>query len=372
MRITVHPSPFPLTLGESLPSLTVAYRTWGTYDPDAFEGRGNAVLVCHALTGDADVPQWWPGVVGEGRALDARRHFIIGSNILGGCCGTTGPLSEDPRTDRPYGLDFPTVTVQDMVAAQAALLDALGVTRLLLVTGGSLGGMQALAWAILHPERVATAFVAAAPWASPPLAIAWNEIGRQAILTDPDFSPRALPGGGPHRGLAVARMLAMTTYRSSRDFDGRFGRAEIPVDRDPAYERAGSYATQVPPDFRFRPAFQVESYLHYQGEKLVRRFDAHSYLYLTKAMDLFDAATLPRPRTEGPRPAVRTLAVDSDLLYPPKEVKAMEENLRRLGYPVSFTQIQSTYGHDAFLLEGAAMSREISSFLNEVVSGPEA
>jgi len=368
-RVTLPRAPFPLALGESLPSVDVAFRTWGAYDPAASDGRGNAILVCHALTGDADVSQWWPGVVGEGRALDPGRYFIIGSNILGGCRGTTGPLSPDPRTGRPYGLEFPTVTVQDMVAAQAALLDALGVEKILLVTGGSLGGMQALAWALLHPERIGSAFVAAAPWASPPLAIAWNEIGRQAILTDPHFSETASTDEGPSRGLAVARMLAMTTYRSGRDFEGRFGRSGIPKGLDPTYQRAGAYRTQAPPGFRFRPAFQIESYLHYQGEKLVRRFDALSYLYLTRAMDLFDGSELQGPHPAGGLPPVRSLAVDSDLLYPPKDVDAIRKHLAHLGYPASHVRIGSPYGHDGFLLEGEAMSREISSFLDEVLSG---
>lgn len=347
--------PFALTSGESLPEVRVAVRTWGRPRPEG------AVLICHALTGDADAASWWPGVVGPGKAIDPERHFIIGMNILGGCHGTTGPLSLDPRTGRPYGLSFPTISVEDIVAVEAATLKEMGVRRLHLVAGGSLGGMQALAWALLHPALVDHALVAAAPWASPPLAVAWNAIGRQAILHDPDFlgGARPAPGRAP-RGLAIARMLAMTTYRSHENFHAKFGREEAGGD-DPVARRFGPYATEVARGSRFAPRFAAETYLHYQGEKLVRRFDAFTYLYLTQAMDLFDAHLLAsrRRRAKG-LPRVMCLSVSSDILYPPAEVVRAAHELDRLGYPVLTEEIASPVGHDAFLIEGEAVGRAIS------------
>ncbi len=353
-EVVLRARPFRLTSGEMLPEVRVAVQTWGHPTGD------NAVLVCHALTGDADAASWWRGVVGPGRALDPEHHFIIGMNILGGCRGTTGPLSLDPRTGRPYGLSFPDITVQDIVAVEAAALKEMGVGRLHLVAGGSLGGMQALAWALLYPAQVDHVLVAAAPWASPPLAIAWNAIGRQAILHDPDFLGGARPGPGrAPRGLAIARMVAMTTYRSHENFHLKFSREET-GDDDPVARRLGPYATEVARNSRFAPRFAAETYLHYQGEKLVRRFDAFTYLYLTQAMDLFDAGLLvPDEPAASDLPNVMCLSVSSDILYPPTEVARIGQELERLGYPVEVEDLQSPHGHDAFLIEGDAVGRAI-------------
>ncbi len=365
-RISLPRRPFPLTGGDSLPEVQVAVRTWGHYDANANRGAGNAVLICHALTGDQDPTTWWPGVVGVGRAIDPKLHFIIGQNVLGGCQGTTGPLSIDPASGRPWGLTFPSVQVADMVAVQADLLEQLGVSHLWLVAGGSLGGMQALAWAMLHPGRLEHALVACAPWASPPMAIAWNEIGRQAILLDPDFANGSDPSGQrAGRGLSVARMLAMTTYRSHQDLHQRFGRDMLDSATDPVFARSGPYATELPRTFRFAPHYQVESYLHYQGEKLRRRFDAFSYLYLTAAMDGFDGAQLTVGQLTGPLPRVHVLGVDSDLLYPEPSVREVCLQLGALGYPASYQQLKSASGHDAFLLEGALVGREIDALLQD-------
>lgn len=365
-RISLPRRPFPLAAGGSLPEVQVAVRTWGHYDASANRGAGNAVLICHALTGDQDPTTWWPGVVGAGRAIDPHHHFIIGQNVVGGCQGTTGPLSIDPASGRPWGLTFPSVRVEDMVAVQADLLDQLGVSRLWLVAGGSLGGMQALAWVLMHPSKVEHALVACAPWSSPPLAIAWNEIGRQAILLDPDFANGADPAGKrAGRGLAVARMLAMTTYRSHQDLIGRFGRDALDADTDPVFVRIGPYATEMPRNFRFAPHYQVESYLHYQGEKLRRRFDAFSYLYLTAAMDAFDAGQLAVGQRSARLPRVHTLGVDTDLLYPEAAVLEVPRRLTALGYPASYHQLRSPSGHDAFLLEAASVGQEINALLGD-------
>lgn len=372
--------PWPLELGGTLPRLRLAYETYGRLSP----AGDNAILVCHALTGDAhpaahgadDAPGWWEGLVGPGCAVDTRRWFVICSNVLGGCRGSTGPLSTDPETGRPYGLRFPVVTVADMVRAQRALLDRLGIRRLALVVGGSLGGMQALAWALLYPERVARVAVIAAPWASSPLSIAWNEIGRQAILLDPEFRGGDYPPGrGPARGLAVARMLGMVTYRSLEHFAARFGRQPVPPGTDPVEERAGDYATRLPAGHPFGLRFQIESYLHYQGEKLVRRFDANSYLYLTRAMDLWDADRYAGGAQRSPRatlPRVRAVGIRSDILYYPDEVREVAGRLAALGYEADYRELDSPHGHDAFLIEAEATGRCIAELLEEAVAAPAA
>ncbi|MBX5477118.1 MAG: homoserine O-acetyltransferase [Clostridia bacterium] len=371
------PGEFALESGARLGPVDIAYQTWGAYDPHAHGGAGNAVLVCHALTGDSDAPGWWAGVVGPGGALDPDRHFIICSNVLGGCRGSTGPGSP-AEGGRPYGLRFPVITVGDMVRAQARLLDALGVERLALVVGGSLGGMQALAWALLFPDRIGGAVVMAAPWATSPMSIAWNEVGRQAILLDPDFAGGDYPpGDGPARGLAIARMLAMTTYRSGESFWLRHGRAEVPPGADPVAERLGAYATQASAGRPSGLRFQIESYLHYQGEKLVRRFDANTYLYLTRAMDLFDADRYAAQGAErraaaaerGRLPSVLAVGIDSDILYTAAEVREVQARLRLLGYPAEYREIRSPHGHDAFLIETEQAAAAIAEGLERALSG---
>lgn len=352
------PGPWRLQLGGVLDEIEIAYETYGRLNA----AGDNAVLVCHALTGDAhpashhpgDVPGWWEGMIGPGRYIDTDRWFVVCSNVLGGCTGSTGAASPHPEDGRPYGLRFPLVTVGDMVRAQQRLVEALGVRRLALVVGGSLGGMQALEWAVTAPHRVERVVAMGAPWASSPQAISWNEIGRQAIMTDPAWAGGAYEGKGPARGLAVARMLAMLSYRSWEDFARRFGRTRPAPGDDPVARRAGDYATRLPEGHPFGLRFEIESYLHYQGEKLVRRFDANSYLYLTRAMDLFDLGAHGDQAWERVREAglrVTVVGIDTDLLYPAEEVRDLHAQLRARGVDAVYREIQSPHGHDAFLLD---------------------
>lgn len=371
-QYTKIPGPIHLALGGVLPEVTVAYETYGTLN----SARDNVVVVCHALTGDShvaahgpeDVPGWWEGMVGRGRAIDTDRWFVVCSNILGGCRGTTGPASIDPTTGRRYGLNFPLITVEDMVRVQKRLLLELGVERVRLVIGGSLGGMQALEWAVTAPDMVDQVLVVGAPWASSPQAIAWNEIGRHAILMDPEWNDGNYePGGGPQRGLAIARMINMISYRSWEDFNQKFGRQPVLPGSDPVADRAGAYATQLPSDHPFRMRYQIESYLHYQGEKLVRRFDAGTYLYLTRAMDMFDCnrhdeSVWQAVRRAGTRFDI--VGISSDLLYPAHEVRGVAEQLRSRQLPVVYHEMQSDFGHDAFLLDLDQMGRIVRQALD--------
>ena len=338
-RVLAHAAPFPLDSGAVLPGLTVAYRTWGTLDEDG----GNAVLVCHALTGSADVDLWWRDVLGPGRGLDPTRDFVVCSNVLGGCDGTTGPLSPRPDGAGAYGAEFPRVTPRDMVRAQAVLLDALGVARLRLVVGGSLGGMQALEWAATYPDRV-EAFAAIAVGARhSPWCVAWSEAQRQALAADPRWRGGRYPADDPPvAGLAAARAVAMVSYRSPASFERRFGR-----ERAPSGE------------------FVVEAWLRRHGDRLVERFDANTYVGLTHAMDAHDLAQGrgPLARVLGglDRPGL-VVAIDSDVLYPPSEQVALTLGLPR----ARLARLASPHGHDAFLLEGRAVSELLSSFRSEV------
>ena len=329
------PGPFALESGFRLPSVTVAYRTWGRLGP-----RGdNAVLVCHALTGSADVDRWWGALLGPGRALDPDRDFVVCSNVLGGCYGTTGPTSLRPGGQRRWGGDFPAVTVRDIVRAQAALLDGLGVRRLRLVVGGSLGGMQALEWALLFPDRVD----AIAPIAVSARHSAWciglSEAQRQAIYADPRWrGGHYPPDDGPAAGLAVARQIAMCTYRSRASLEARFSRDEAA-----------------------NGGFAVESWLHHHGRALVDRFDANTYVTLTEAMDTHDVG---RDRG-GWREALATVntpalvvSIDSDVLYPPVE----QEELAAALPAGRLATLRSPHGHDAFLIEGEAMNELVKGF----------
>ncbi len=277
--------PFHLEGGGVLTDVTIAYETWGELDED----RSNAVLVCHALTGDSHAagraeeghatPGWWDGMVGPGRGLDPSRWFIVCANVLGGCQGSTGPASVDPSTGRPYGSRFPVITIRDMVRTQALLANQLGIERWRAVVGGSMGGMQALEWAVMFPERVGSLVALATTEAASAMQIAWSMVGRRAILSDPNFCGGDYyerdPGAGPHQGLALARQIAHVHYRSEEVFAARFGRRV--VDRLDGKD-----------GFWLGPRFDIEGYLDYQGQKLVRRFDANSYLLLNKAMDLHD------------------------------------------------------------------------------------
>jgi len=339
-RVLRLPETFVLESGEKLPALQVAYRSWGEL---AADGR-NAVLICHALTGSADADDWWPGLIGEGRALDPARHFIVCSNVLAGCYGSSGPIQPHPDDGEPWGSRFPRVTVRDMVQAQARLLDHLGVGELSLVLGPSLGGMQVLEWAASFPQRVR----AIAPIGVSGRHSAWcigiSEAQRQAIYADPNWQQgRYSVADPPAKGLAVARMFAMCSYRSRENFQQRFGRKL----------QAG--------DTRF----SVASYLDYQGEKLVRRFDANTYVRLTQAMDSHDLA-----RDRGEYSAVLAgmdlpaliVSVDSDVLYPPCEQRELAEHLPQARYEV----LHTSAGHDGFLIETDALNAMLVSFMQSL------
>ena len=352
--------PFVLESGATLGPITIAYETYGRLSPR----RDNAVLIVHALTGDAHCAShgrhdpekgWWEDLVGPGRVFDTDRYFVICSNVLGGCQGSTGPASIDPETGRPYGTRFPVVTIRDMVRCQARLLDHLGIERVLTVAGGSMGGMQALEWAVLYPERVRSTIPIAAPARSYPQAIAWNEVGRQAIMNDPDWRGGDYYGTpGPERGLSVARMLGMITYQSDPSMARKFG-------RNLAKDRINPYTIFT--------AFSVETYLHYQGKKLVNRFDANSYLYLTRALDLFDVAQgwgsleAALSRVQSP---MLVVGVTSDILYPTYQQKEIVDTMVRLGKDVEYAEIDSPHGHDGFLIDFPLMEPFLREFLEKV------
>jgi homoserine O-acetyltransferase/O-succinyltransferase len=350
--------PLLLESGGRIEGLEVAYRTYGRLNAD----RSNAILICHALTLDQHVasshpitgkPGWWTTTVGPGLPIDPARHFIVCSNVVGGCMGTTGPCSGDPATGQPYGLSFPVITIADMVRAQAMLLDHLGIDSLLAVVGGSMGGMQVLQWAKDYPERVHSAVCIAAAARHSAQNIALHEVGRQAIMADPEWrdGDYARQGVRPEKGLAVARMAAHITYLSEAALQRKFGRE---------LQRDGL-------SWGFEADFQVESYLRHQGARFVERFDANSYLYITRAMDYFDLAG-GRPLAEAFQRArdVRfcVLSFTSDWLYPTAESRDIVRALNAAGARVSFVEIQSDKGHDAFLLDEPVMRAAIGGFLD--------
>lgn len=351
--------PLRLDCGTDLLNFTVAYQTYGTLNAE----KSNAIVVCHALTSDQFVaephpltskPGWWRLMVGPGLPIDTDRYFVICSNILGGCIGTTGPQDVNPATGKPWGLDFPVITIADMVRAQAMLVDHLGIDKLFAVVGGSMGGMQVLEWAALFPERM----YAAVPIATAPRHsaqnIAFHEVGRQAIMADPDWH-----GGDyqhhdarPSRGLAVARMAAHITYLSEQALTRKFGR-EL-QDRDEV-------------SWGFDADFQVESYLRHQGITFVDRFDANSYLYITRAMDYFDLAKryggVLANAFKGTSVRFCVVSFSSDWLYPTRESRAIVHALNAAGADVSFVEIASDKGHDAFMLDEPDFHRVVAGFL---------
>lgn len=359
---------FPLILesGQTLTDVTLCYEVFGRLNPEG----DNAILVCHALTGDSHVagryrpddpkPGWWDDAVGPGKALDTDRYCVICSNVLGGCQGSTGPSSVNPETGRPYGLDFPIVTVRDMVRAQARLLDLLGVRRLLAVVGGSLGAMQALEWAATYPDRMRGIIPIGGAGRFHPQGIAFNEVQRQAILNDPDFRGGQYYGTpGPVRGLATARMLGMITYRSDESMWAQFGR-DMRSGADPLQQG-------------FAVAYQVESYLHHQGQKLVERFDANSYLYLTRAMDLMDLGRGRGSYEEAHRRIrARVLAVGirSDLLFPTYLQRETVALVQAAGGRAEYLEMDSPWGHDAFLVDFHLIEEPIGRFLRELEEEP--
>jgi homoserine O-acetyltransferase/O-succinyltransferase len=350
---------FEPELGGVLRDVTLAYETWGELD-----GAGeNAVLVVHALTGDSHAAGepppgygrggWWSPMIGPGRAIDTGRNFVVCSNVLGGCYGSTGPGSVDADGGRPYAMRFPVVTIRDMVRAQKRLLDALGVRRLRLVIGGSIGGQQALEWAVEFPGFVEKAVPVAATNVLGPQGVGMSELGRRAIMADPDWQGGDYYGTGrsPDAGLAIARMAGMMTYQSAAGQWERFGRRR--ASRPALYEEFGG-------------RFEIESYLHYQGRDLVGRFDANSYLYLSRAMDLYDVAAgygSEGEAYERIRAEVLFVGISSDWLFPPGEVRATAERTREAGADARYVEIDSLSGHDAFLKDWDELGAALTPFL---------
>ncbi len=352
-------SPLVLDSGKRLAPFQIAYMTYGVLN----DARSNAVLVCHALSGDQFVasthpvtgkPGWWSYSVGPGKAIDTDKYFVICANVVGGCMGTTGPSEIDPATGEPYGLGFPLVTIRDMVRAQAMLLDALGIEQLLCVIGGSMGGMQVLQWAAAYPERVYSAMPIATAARHSAQNIAFHEVGRQAIMADPDWKggDYALAGTRPAKGLAVARMAAHITYLSEAALQRKFGRE--------LHDRNAL-------SFGFDADFQIESYLRHQGMTFVDRFDANSYLYITRAMDYFDLAAdyggVLAEAFRGSKTRFCLVSFTSDWLFPTIENKRVAHALNAAGANVSFVEIESDRGHDAFLLEEPELFDTLRGFL---------
>jgi homoserine O-acetyltransferase/O-succinyltransferase len=339
--------PLKMEAGVSLTPLTIAYQTYGELNA----AKSNAILVCHALTGDQHVANehpitgkagWWHTMVGPGRPIDTNRYFVIASNVVGGCMGTTGPASLNPATGRPYGLDLPLVTIKDMVHAQAMLIDHLGIDMLFCVAGGSMGGMQVLQWVATFPDRVFSAMPIATAARHSSQNIAFHEVGRQAVMADPDWRQgRYLEEGViPTKGLAVARMAAHITYLSDEALQSKFGR---------------KLQDRSAPTFSFDADFQIENYLRYQGTSFVDRFDANSYLYVTRACDYFDLAAdyggSLAYAFKGSKSRFCVVSFNSDWLYPTQASRAIVHALNAGGASVSFVDIETDRGHDAFLLE---------------------
>ncbi len=355
-----HEAPLRLDCGVDLGPFTVAYQTYGTLNAD----RSNVILICHALTGDQFIagthpvtrkPGWWEIMVGPSKPLDTDRYFLICANVLGGCMGTSGPKEINPATGKPWGLSFPVITVRDMVRAQAMLLDHLEIESLFCVTGGSMGGMQVLAWAAYYPERVFSAVPIAAAGNHTAQNIAFHEVGRQAIMADPDWC-----GGdyqnqdrNPTRGLAVARMAGHITYLSEVALERKFGR-RLRQRKEVTYG--------------FEADFEVESYLRHQGITFGERFDSNSYLYITRAMDYFDLAeefdgTLVTAFDKTPT-RFCAISFTSDWLFPTSESRALVHALNAVAANVSFVEIKTDKGHDAFLLDEPELHRVLTGFLD--------
>ena len=352
--------------GRTLGPVTLAYETYGTLD----ETASNAVLVLHALTGDSHAagyydktdtkPGWWDIMIGPGKPIDTERYFVICSNVIGSCMGSTGPSSVDPATGRPYGLSFPVITIGDMVRAQKRLVEHLGVAKLLCAIGGSMGGMQVLEWAVRYPDMVRSAVPLATTTKHSALAIAFNEVARQAIMADPKWQcGDYYDGETPGHGLAVARMIGHITYLSDESMRQKFDRR---------------LQDRCEISFNFEEAdFQVESYLRYQGQKFVDRFDANSFLYVTKAADYFNLEA-----AHGGGSAVSAFAkarcrflvasFSSDWLYPTYQSRAMVQAMKKNGLDVSFVEIEAKWGHDAFLLPNARLSGMLESFLDRAAA----
>jgi homoserine O-acetyltransferase len=343
--------------GATLAAVEVAFETYGTLNAQ----KTNAILVLHAFSGDAHAagishetgkPGWWDNMIGPGKAFDTDKYFVICSNVLGGCRGTTGPASVNPETGCPYAMSFPVITIGDMVRAQKMLVDWFGIKKLLSVSGGSMGGMQALEWAVSYPDQVATAIPIASTARHSAQQIAFNEVGRQAIMADPDWSDGNYYGKQPPgRGLAVARMVGHITYMSDESMREKFGR------------RLRDKETF---SFGFDVDFEVESYLRYRGSQFVNRFDANSYLYITKAMDYFDLTGGQKSLAAALEPArARFLVISfsSDWLYPSYQSQEMVRALRSRNRDVAYVELNSNYGHDSFLVDVAEQTELVRGFL---------
>jgi homoserine O-acetyltransferase/O-succinyltransferase len=352
--------PLKLDAGVELSPFQIAYKTYGTLNAD----RSNAVLICHALTGDQHVASpnpvtgksgWWETMVGPGRPIDTERYFVICPNVVGACMGTTGPGSTNPKTGKPWGLDLPVITIRDMVRAQAMLLDELGIDSLFSVAGGSMGGMQVLQWAASYPDRVFSALPIACSTRHSAQNIAFHEVGRQAVMADPEWrnGRYLVEGGNPRRGLAVARMGAHITYLSDAALHRKFGRR---------------FQDRANPTFSFDADFEVESYLRHQGSSFVERFDANSYLYLTRAMDYFDIAAdyqgVVANAFRGAQTRFCVISFTSDWLFPTSDSRAIVHALNASGARVSFAEIVTDKGHDAFLLDEPELFAIVRGFLD--------
>jgi homoserine O-acetyltransferase len=347
-----------LESGEKFGPVTLAYETYGTLNKE----KTNAVLITHALSGDAhaagvyegqDNPGWWDAFIGPGKAFDTDRYFIICSNILGGCKGSTGPASLNPKTGKPYALDFPLITINDIVNAQKRLVDHLGIEKLLSVVGGSMGGQQVLSWLVNYPKSLASAVPIATTIKHSPQQIAFNEVGRQSIMADEYWqSGNYYEATTPAKGLAVARMIGHITYMSDKSMAEKFGRQK---------KESGQ-------PFKFTADFEVEGYLRYRGDNFVKRFDANSYLYITKAMDNFDASADRQLQEvlQGVSAKVLVISFKSDWLYPAYQSKEIVKACKLAGVETTYCEIDSTYGHDAFLLEVEEESHLIKHFLKKV------
>lgn len=362
-------NPFPLETGAELRDVEVEFETYGTLN----DKKDNAIIICHALSGDAHAagwdsgweesgrvwnsrkPGWWDAVIGPGKALDTDRFFLICSNVLGSCFGTTGPMHLNPDTGKPWGMDFPVVTVGDWVSLQLRLIDHLGIDKLHGVVGGSLGGQQVIEWSLAYPDRVSNcAVLATAPRLSTQ-GVAFNAVGRHSIMNDPGFNGgQYYNAKGPETGLAAARMLAHITYLSEEGMNVKFGR-RLQDKKDP--------------DFDFGVEFEVESYLNYQGQSFVERFDANSYLYITRAMDYYDAAQKwgdgsILKAVERIQARMLVMTFSTDWLYSPAQGRELAEAIASSGRQVSYVSVDSDFGHDAFLVESEQVSRLLHSFFS--------
>jgi homoserine O-acetyltransferase len=357
------PNELTLESGAKFGPITLSYETYGTLNNE----KSNAILVVHALSGDAHAagfhegdknPGWWDVMIGPDKGLDTEKYFIICSNVIGGCKGSTGPSSINPKTNKPYGLDFPIITIKDMIDAQCQLIDHLGIERLLTVIGGSMGGMQVLQWMASYPNRIRSAIPIATTMKHAPQQIAFNEVGRQAIMADPNWKNGNYYGGlPPAGGLAVARMIGHITYMSDMSMTKKFGR-RFKDNRQP---------------FKFGADFEVEEYLRYRGNNFVKRFDANSYLYITKAIDYFDLFN-GKDISEvfkGLKAKLLVMAFKSDWLYPAYQSQEIAKACKLAEVDTTYCEINSTYGHDAFLLEVQEETHLIKHFLKRVFNGCE-